>query len=87
MLEVRLEIGRSQQVIGGIEPEILSWYDPQSTAYPLPETGMQQMRLQLKAERQRAKQLAQYLRSQGIDPDNLPETRLRGCFSGMAFSS
>jgi len=27
----------------------------------------------LRVERQRAERLAEYLRSQGIDPDNLPE--------------
>ena len=95
MPEVGLGIGRSQQVIGGIEQEILSWYDQQAKVYPLPETIMQQMRQQLETEQQRAEterqraeterrraeterrraeQLAQYLRSQGIDPDNLPET-------------
>ena len=75
-------------MIGGIEQEILSWYDQQAKVYPLPETIMQQMRQQLETEqrraeterrraeteRRRAEQLAQYLRSQGIDPDNLPET-------------
>ena len=78
---MELGIGRSQQVIGGIEQEILCWYDPQANAYPLPETAMQEMRQQLETERQRveterqrAEKLAQYLRSQGIDPDNLPET-------------
>ncbi|HIK30523.1 MAG TPA: hypothetical protein IGS17_02380 [Oscillatoriales cyanobacterium M59_W2019_021] len=48
-----LGIGRSQQVLGGIEPEILVWSD--------------------RSRRERAERLAQYLRSQGIDPDHLPE--------------
>jgi Uma2 family endonuclease len=88
MAEVGLGIGRSQQVIGGIAREILAWYDEQGTVYPLPETAMEQMRQQLRAERQRAdierqradierqraERLAQYLRSQGLDPDHLPET-------------
>jgi outer membrane protein OmpA-like peptidoglycan-associated protein len=30
-------------------------------------------REQLRLERERADRLAEYLRSQGIDPDNLPE--------------
>lgn len=80
MPEVGLGIGRSQQVIGGIEQEILVWYDESGNVYPLPDAGMQQMREQLRVERQRAEvqqqraeRLAEYLRSQGIDPDNLPE--------------
>jgi Uma2 family endonuclease len=122
MPEVRLGIGRSQQRVGGIEQEILAWFDESGTVYPLPDTAMQEMREQLRVERQRAKvqqqraeeerqraeaqqqraeeerqraeaqqqraeeerqraemerlraeRLAEYLRSQGIDPDNLPE--------------
>jgi hypothetical protein len=76
MPEVGLGIGRSQQVVGGIEQEILVWYDEQSTVYPLPETLVGQMRQQLIAERQRAERLAEYLRSQAINPDNLPETEI-----------
>ena len=88
MPEVGLGMGRSQQVVGGIRQEILSWYDQQGNEHPLPDTVVQQVRQQLMAERQRAEterqraeterqradQLAQYLRSLGIDPDNLPET-------------
>jgi Uma2 family endonuclease len=86
MPEVGLGIGRSQQVVGGIEQEVLAWYDESGDIYPLPETLVQQMRQQLmierqrveterqraETERQRAERLAQYLRSQGIDPDQLP---------------
>lgn len=80
MPEVGLAIGRSQQVIGGIEQEILSWCDQQGKVYPLPDQVVQEMQQQLaaerqraEAERQRAEQLARYVRSLGIDPDNLPE--------------
>ncbi|HIK33811.1 MAG TPA: Uma2 family endonuclease [Oscillatoriales cyanobacterium M59_W2019_021] len=80
MPEVGLGMGRSLQTIGGIEREILAWYDEGGNVYPLPEVAMRQMREQLRierehaeTERQRAERLAQYLRSQGIDPDNLPE--------------
>lgn len=61
MPEIGLGIGRAQQVVGGIEQEILSWYDKQGNDYPLPESLVQQVRQQLSAERQRAEQLAQYL--------------------------
>ena len=81
MAEVGLGLGRSQQEIGGIGQEILAWHDAQGKEYPLPQTMVQQMGQQLieaqqqaEAERQRAEKLAQYLRSQGIDPDRLPES-------------
>ena len=62
MPEVGLGIGRYQAVIGGIQQELLSWYDQQGDRY-------------LTAE-ERAEQLARYLRSLGIDPDNLPNQEL-----------
>ena len=37
MPEVGLGIGRSQQVIGGIEQEILVWSDESGNVYPLPD--------------------------------------------------
>ncbi len=58
MPEVGLGIGRHRGVIGGIQQEILSWYD---------ERGLRYLTAEEKAE-----QLANYLRSTGIDPDNLP---------------
>ena len=101
MPEVGLGIGRSRQIVGGIDREVLAWYDEGHNVYPLPETAMHQMREQLReqrqraeserqraeaqqrqaqverqraeSERERAERLAEYLRSQGIDPDNLPE--------------
>ncbi|MFM2430902.1 MAG: hypothetical protein RLZZ511_2115 [Cyanobacteriota bacterium] len=80
MPEVGLGMGRSRQVIGGIEQEILAWFDQSGQVYPMPETVLQELRSQLRLEREqlrlereRADRLAEYLRSQGIDPDNLPE--------------
>ena len=70
MSEIGLGIGRSQQVIGGIDQEILCWYNAQGSAYPTPD----EIQTQLESERQRLEQLEQYLRSLGIDPDNLPHT-------------
>jgi hypothetical protein len=58
MPEVGLGIGRYRGIAAGIQQELLSWYDRQGDRY-------------LTAE-ERAEQLAQYLRSRGIDPDNLP---------------
>ncbi|QIR38666.1 hypothetical protein HCG51_19510 [Tolypothrix sp. PCC 7910] len=65
MSEIGLGIGRYQGVVAGIPQELLSWYDEKGDRYLTPEEQAQQ-------ERQRAEQLAQYLRSIGVDPDNLP---------------
>ena len=66
MPEVGLGIGRYQGVIGGISQQLLSWYDEHRNRYLRSDEQAQQ-------ERTRAEQLAQYLRSLGIDPNNLPE--------------
>lgn len=65
MPEVSLGIGRYQGFAGGIQQELLSWYDKQGDRYLTAE----EIAL---AEKQRADRLAEYLRSLGIDPDNLP---------------
>lgn len=70
--EIGLGIGRYQGRVAGIPQELLSWYDQQGDRYLTPEEQAQQERLRAEQERQRAEQLAQYLRSLGIDPDNLP---------------
>jgi Uma2 family endonuclease len=65
MPEVGLGIGRYQGVVAGIPQELLSWYNERGDRYLTAEEQVQQ-------ERSRAEQLATYLRSLGIDPDNLP---------------
>lgn len=65
MPEVGLGIGRCQALIAGLQQEILSWYDQRGDRYLTADEVVQQERL-------RTEQLAQYLRSLGIDPDNLP---------------
>jgi hypothetical protein len=65
MPEIELGIGRHQTVIAGIQQEFLSWYDQQGNRYLTDAEQVQQ-------ERERTEQLAQYLRSLGVDPDNLP---------------
>ncbi|MBD0301958.1 MAG: Uma2 family endonuclease [Tolypothrix sp. T3-bin4] len=65
MPEVGLGIGRYQGVVAGIPQELLSWYNQRGDRYLTAEEQAQQ-------ERTRAEQLADYLRSLGIDPDNLP---------------
>lgn len=65
MPEVGLGIGRYQGIAGGIQQELLSWYDEQGNRYLTAEERVQ-------TEQQRAEQLAQYLRTLGINPENLP---------------
>ncbi|MDF5707036.1 MAG: Uma2 family endonuclease [Nostoc sp. S4] len=65
MPEIGLGIGWRQAVIGGIQQEFLCWYDERENCYLTDAEQVQQ-------ERQKAEQLAQYLRSLGIDPNNLP---------------
>ena len=59
MPEVGLGIGRSRQLFGGIEIEMLLWHDEQGLLYPLPEEGLKRLQFlveglqgQLEAERQ-----------------------------------
>jgi len=73
MPEVGLGIGRYQGVIGGISQQLLSWYDEHRNRYLRSDEQAQQERTRAEQERTRAEQLAQYLRSLGIDPNNLPE--------------
>ncbi|MEB3292633.1 MAG: Uma2 family endonuclease [Synechococcales bacterium] len=94
MPELGLGIGRSRQIIGGIEQEILTWYDVNGSAEVTPEMTAKELRSQLQAQQialdevlerlqaeQQAKEAAQqkleqfvaYLRSQGIDPDQVLE--------------
>ncbi|MEB3356429.1 MAG: Uma2 family endonuclease [Synechococcales bacterium] len=70
MPEVGLGIGRYQAQIGGLPKEILTWYDAQGNRHLGAE---EQERQRTEQERQRVKRLEAYLRSQGIDPDCLPE--------------
>ncbi|WP_448572009.1 Uma2 family endonuclease [Trichothermofontia sp.] len=102
--DIGLGLGFCRQRLGGIEQEILVWYDAQGNAYPTPDDVRVQLRQQqqalaaerqraeaerqraeaerqraeqadqrAEAERQRAEQLVQYLRSLGLDPNNLPD--------------
>ncbi len=71
MPEVGLGMGRNKGVIGGIQQEFLSWYDEHGDRYLMAEEIAQQQSRIAQAEQHRAEHLAQYLRSLGIDPDNL----------------
>ncbi|MEB3212360.1 MAG: Uma2 family endonuclease [Leptolyngbyaceae bacterium] len=80
MPEAGLGMGRYHGHVGGLSQEILTWYDAQGNRHLSPE---EQERLRTEQERQRAEQerrarerLEAYLRSQGIDPNDLPENDL-----------
>lgn len=79
MPEIWLGIGRYQGVVGGIQQELLTWYDERCDRYLAAEEIAQVQRVhadqekqRADQEKQRADQLVEYLRSLGIDPDNLP---------------
>ena len=95
MPEVGIGIGRSRRILGGIEQEVLLWFDADGNAYPTSDEVIASTKSELIAERQkaqaekqradaehqkaqtekqRAEQLAEYLRSLGVDPDNLPKS-------------
>jgi Uma2 family endonuclease len=63
MVEVGLGIGRYQATVGGIEREILTWYDAE---------GHRHLSA-VERERHAKERLEAFLRSQGIDPDRLLE--------------
>ncbi|MEM7555633.1 MAG: Uma2 family endonuclease [Cyanobacteria bacterium P01_A01_bin.84] len=99
MPEIGLGIGRYPGEIGGVEQELLAWYDRQGKRYLMPDERAEQEKQRAEQEKQRAEQekqraeqekqraeqekqraeqekqradkLADYLRLQGIDPDNL----------------
>lgn len=77
MSEAGLGIGRYRGEFGGIPQEILTWYDANGNRHLSPEEQerlhTEQERQRAEQERQRAERLEAYLRSQGIDPDRLPE--------------
>ena len=52
----------------------LRWWDESGTMLPWAVEQIEQERQRAEQERQRAEQLVAYLRSQGIDPDNLPSS-------------
>lgn len=64
MPEVGLAIGRSQGIVGGIEREILSWFDQQGQRYLSAAEQAQQAQEQ-------AQRLSERLRQLGIDPDTV----------------
>jgi hypothetical protein len=63
-------IGRYQAEVGGLPQEILTWYDAQGNRHLSAE---EQERQRTEKEQQARQRLEAYLRSQGMDPNHLPE--------------
>lgn len=72
MPEVGLGIGRYQGQVGGLAQEILTWYDGQGNRYLSAEELAEQERSRAEQEQRQRERLEAYLRSQGIDPNQLP---------------
>jgi Uma2 family endonuclease len=87
MPEVGLGIGRFQTMSDNESQEQLAWFDEAGDRYPTAEerANLEQRRAELERQRaeaeqqraeteqQRRQQLEEFLRSQGFDPDHLPE--------------
>ncbi len=85
MPEAGLGIGRYQGEFGGLPQEILTWYDARGNRHlsaaerEQKRTEQEQERAEQEQERaeqanQEKERLAAFLRSQGFDPNNLPES-------------
>ena len=77
MPEIELGIGRCQSEVGGISQEILTWYDERGQRH-LSEAEQEATRAEQEAtradeEKRQKEKLENFLRSQGFDPDNLPD--------------
>ena len=70
MPEVGIGIGRYQGEVGGLPQELLTWYDAQGDRH-LSEAEQERQRAEQALEK--AERLETFLRSQGINPDQLPE--------------
>jgi len=56
MPEVGLGIGRSQGILGGLEREVLSWFDEQGNRYPSAEEQAQRALIQVQQAQVEAQQ-------------------------------
>ncbi len=77
MPEIGLGIGRCVLPTDVLGREVLSWFDQKGDRYLSPEEQerqrTEQERQRTVQERQQRERLEAFLRSQGIDPDNLPD--------------
>jgi Uma2 family endonuclease len=69
--EIGLGIGCDRGNYSGVTREWLYWYDQFGKRYPTPQEQIKLVQKRAEVAEQRAQQMAQRLRSLGIDPDNL----------------
>jgi Uma2 family endonuclease len=72
MEEVGLGIGRVRGTFNGIEQEQLAWFDRHNCRYVSGDERAEREQARAEREQARSEKLAEYLRSIGIDPENLP---------------
>lgn len=70
MSEIGLGIGRATSWSGGLEREVLYWYDQLGNRYSTPEELAQQERQRAENAEQQLQNLLAKLKEQGIDTDN-----------------
>lgn len=70
MPEINLGIGRWNGLFGGLPQEMLTWYDECGNRHISKD---EQATLRAETEAKQRKRLEDYIRSQGLDPNNLPE--------------
>jgi Uma2 family endonuclease len=73
MPEIGLGIGRHQGKVGGISQEILTWYDIRGDRYLSAEERVEQEQSRAQLDQQHREKLEAFLRSQGFDPNQLPD--------------
>ncbi len=71
MPEVGLGVGRYRGTLGGIEQEMLTWYDAHGNRYLNAEEAKEAAEQRADAVQLKADRLEALLRAQGIDPDQL----------------
>jgi Uma2 family endonuclease len=73
MPEVGLGIGRCSVKFGNLMQEQLAWFDERGDRYLTADEQVTQERREKEQERRKNKRLEDYLRSLGVNPDQLPE--------------
>jgi len=71
MPEIGLAIGRSRGIVGGIDREILSWFDPNRDRYLSAEEQAQQAQLEAQPERQTRLAAVPQLHQMGLTAEQI----------------
>jgi hypothetical protein len=73
MPEIGLGIGRCVVASDPMQRSVLGWFDQRGDRYLTAEEQVERERQVKEQERQVRRRLENYLRSQGIDPDQIPD--------------